>query len=138
MPEARVPTSPPSAPFRFVLLRAPDDTDPRAAAGVVYRARAHGEHVWVMSLTPRVATHRSVALLLALLGVDQALLILPSQQQAARRARCWRLWRHGSSPRLRRTLPLPGPVRTRFFGQVPGLSHAARRVNSWRTSAGVR
>jgi hypothetical protein len=103
MREADAPRSAPSAPFRFVLLRAPDDTHPRAAAGVVYRARAHGEHMWVMSLTPKVATHRSVALLLALLGIDQALLILPSQQQAARRARCWRVWRHGSSPCLRGT-----------------------------------
>ncbi len=31
-----------------------------------------------------------------------------------------------------------GLHRYRLFGQVPGLSHAARRMNSWRTSAGVR
>jgi hypothetical protein len=28
--------------------------------------------------------------------------------------------------------------RTRLFGQVPGVTQAAIRVNSWRTSAGVR
>jgi hypothetical protein len=76
---ARRSTAEACVPFRFVLLRAPDDTDPRAAVGVVCRARAHGEHVWVMSLTPKAASHRSVAMLLALLTVDQALLILPSQ-----------------------------------------------------------
>lgn len=41
-----------SSPFRFVLVRGPVDTHAQAPLGLVYRARAHGELVWVLSLSP--------------------------------------------------------------------------------------
>ena len=66
--------------FRFVLLRGPSDALPGAPIGVVYRARAHGEQMWLMSMHPGAANHHRVALLLALLTVDQALQVLPPNQ----------------------------------------------------------
>jgi hypothetical protein len=63
----------------FVLLRGPTDAHPRAPIGLVYRARAHGEHMWVMSMHPGAANHQRLTMLLALLTVDQALQILPPQ-----------------------------------------------------------
>jgi hypothetical protein len=65
--------------FRFVLLRGPTDADPRAPVGVVYRAQFHGEQVWLMSMHSRAATRQRLAMLLALLTVDQALQVLPAQ-----------------------------------------------------------
>jgi hypothetical protein len=65
--------------FRFVLLRGPADFNPQAPVGLVYRPRAHREHVWVMCMNPGAATHHLAALLLALLTVDQALQVLPPQ-----------------------------------------------------------
>lgn len=60
-----------SSPFRFVLVRRPAEAHPRAPLGLVYRARWHGELVWVMSLSPAGATNERVARLLALLVVNQ-------------------------------------------------------------------
>ncbi len=63
--------------LRFVLIRGPTDAHPQAPLGLVYRARAHDEHVWVMSLAPEAATHQRVGRLLALLMVDQMHQVLP-------------------------------------------------------------